>query len=180
MGKKVIQRKKAVFTLEPDGFSIHTFELSRKLDPSEYYAIKDQLYRQQKQSGVKNWLYKDECKSLICTLYKESGISKIKLEHNKSNCKSKNQGQDFDTYSIRMRVNPRKLIDPESSYIGILPPEESSIKKLKKTFAGLFEDTPFNAYQLTRVDLCANIRCNSSKLFRELVRVLRKLPALPL
>ena len=71
-----------------------------------------------------------------------SGINSIRLEHN----------QLVGTYYLRMVVNPRKLIDPRASYIGILPPEKSSVKKLKKAFSKLFQNTVFensiNAYQL--------------------------------
>lgn len=173
MSKKIVKHKTARFALEPDGFSIHTFELSRKLKPTEYYAMKDQLYRQQEQSDGKPWIHKDSYGNHICQLYTDYGINSIKLEPNRL----------ADTYYLRMVVNPRKLIDPKSSYIGILSPEKSSIKKLKKAFAELLQDTVFendiNAYQLTRVDLCTNIRCDNRKLFRELVRVLRKLPTPP-
>lgn len=173
MSKKIVKHKTARFTLEPDGFSIHTFELSRKLKPTEYYAMKDQLYRQQEQSDGKPWIHKDSYGNHICQLYTDYGINSIKLEPNRL----------ADTYYLRMVVNPRKLIDPKSSYIGILSPEKSSIKKLKRAFVELLQDTVFendiNAYQLTRVDLCTNIRCDNRKLFRELVRVLRKLPTPP-
>ena len=177
MSKKVIRRKKAFFLLEPDGFSIHTIELSMQLTEKEYNCKKDQLYRLQQQSDKKVWFYKDEHKSHICTLYKECGIREIRFEHNHS------ERNVFDTYFIRMVINPRKLIDPQSSYIGILPPEKSSVKALKKAFAELFENTVFenniNAYRITRVDFCTNIHCDNKKIFRELVRVLRKLPTPP-
>lgn len=72
------------------------------------------------------------------------------------------------------------LIEPGCSYLGILPPEKSSIKKLRGSFSKLFDGTVFDNsienYYISRVDLCTNIRCGSSKVFRELVRVLRKLP----
>ena len=33
------------FHLEPDGFSIHTFELTRKLSAVDYKKLRDKLYR---------------------------------------------------------------------------------------------------------------------------------------
>jgi hypothetical protein len=82
-----------------------------------------------------------------------------------------------------MVVNPRRLIDPESSYLGILPPTKDSLGKLDKAFKKLFKKTVFyndiNSYKLSRLDLCVNISCNQNKIFRELVRVLRKLPTPP-
>lgn len=173
MSKKKTQTKKATFTLEPDGFSIHTFELSRRMTHREYHSMKDKLYRKQEQSAKRGWLYRDDYGNHICTLYAEHGIRSITLEHN----------QKAETYFVRIVVNPRKLIEPDCSYIGILPPEESSVHKLKKKFKKLFAGTVFdndlNSYQLTRLDLCTNIRCDNKKLFRELVRVLRKLPTPP-
>lgn len=173
MSKKKVQKKRAAFTLEPDGFSIHTFELSRRITANEFCSMREKLYRQQEASGKKGWMYRDSYGNHICTFYAKHGIHSIVLEHN----------QTAETYFVRLIINPRKLIDPECSYIGILPPEESSVKRLKKVFRKLFEDTVFendlNSYQLTRADLCTNIRCDSRKLFRELVRVLRKLPTPP-
>ena len=173
MSKKIVKRKTAKFTLEPDGFSIHTIELSMEISYREFHTIKDQLYRQQ-ESRKGSWIYPDNWGNHICTYYKDYGV-RITLEHNGS--------EKIDTYFIRMVVNPRKLIDPRASYIGILPPEKYSVKKLKKAFAKLFQNTVFenniNAYHLARVDLCTNIRCDSNRLFRELVRVLRKLPTPP-
>lgn len=133
MSKKKTQTKRAAFTLEPDGFSIHTFELSRRMTHREYHSMKDKLYRKQEQSAKRGWLYRDDYGNHICTLYAEHGIRSITLEHN----------QKAETYFVRIVVNPRKLIEPECSYIGILPPEESSVKKLKKALTELFKNTVF-------------------------------------
>ena len=40
MSKRKESKKTAVFALEPDGFSIHTFELAKKLAKHEYHEIK--------------------------------------------------------------------------------------------------------------------------------------------
>ena len=42
--KKVRKHRRAEITLEPDGFSIHTFELSMKLSKSEWKKCKQRLY----------------------------------------------------------------------------------------------------------------------------------------
>ena len=101
---------------------------------------------------------------------------RVYLEHNESE-------SGYDTYFVRMVVNPRVLIEPGCSYLGILPPEKSSIKKIEAAFRGVFKDTIFNnditSYYLSRLDLCTNIHCDNNRLFRELVRVLRKLPTPP-
>ncbi|MBR3562110.1 MAG: hypothetical protein IKN81_11405 [Oscillospiraceae bacterium] len=41
---KSIRRKTAKFELEPDGFSIHTFELSCQIKGKQYREIKEYLY----------------------------------------------------------------------------------------------------------------------------------------
>lgn len=59
-----------------------------------------------------------------------------------------------------------------------MPPEEDSIELLEKTFRHQFRKSLFEKelrkYYLSRVDLCTNIRCDNKKVFRELVRLLRK------
>lgn len=168
MKKETIKTKTAKFQLAPDGFSIHTFELSRKLDTKEYHDIKSSLYEGAEQTG--GVMYKEKEGRHICGLYTNYGI-RLFLEHNT---------KTFDTYFIRMTVNPRKLIDPDCSYLGILKPTESSIDKLCKAFRKLFRDTKIendiNAYHISRLDFCTNIHCDNRSIFRELVRVLRKLP----
>ena len=173
MSKKKEKRKEASFTLEADGFSVHTFALSRKIMRDEYHEIKEALYWKQGKNGGE--IYKDKKNgNYVCNSYTKSGL-RIQLEHNK--------GNGIDTYFVRMIVNPRKLIDPGSSYLGILSPEKSSVQYVADAFAELLESSPFdndiNAYKLCRIDLCANIRCDNRKLFREMVRVLRKLPTPP-
>ena len=171
--KKVQKHRKAEITLEPDGFSIHTFELSMKLSKSEWKECKQKLYAEQEESG-EHWIYQDKQSGhYICTRYAAAGI-RIRLEHNDT-------GKGESTHFIRMIVNPRKLIYPQSEYLGILPPEEDSVELLEKAFRHLFRKTPFEnnmrRYYLSRVDLCTNIRCNRKNVFRELVRLLRKTAA---
>ena len=176
MSKRIESKKTATFELEPDGFSIHTFELSQKLTKKQYHQMKDKLYRLQEQSEGGQWIYQEKKGLHHCIRFCKYGIRTISFEHTKSE-------EQFDLYYLRMIVNPRLLIEPGCSYLGILPPEKSSIKKLQKAFKKLFEDTVFdndiNHYYLSRLDLCTNIRCDNNCLFRELVRVLRKLPTPP-
>lgn len=77
-----------------------------------------------------------------------------------------------------MVINPRVLIYPQSGYLGILPNDETSVELLGKAFRCVLKKSPFekdlSQYYLSRVDLCTNIRCDNKKVFRELVRLLRK------
>lgn len=170
MSKKTTRRKNATFTLEQDGFSIHTFELSIKIDGEHYAEIKDELYTK-KHLGK---MYKIRKGLHFCGYFQKQGV-RLKLQHiNK---------EKVNQYFIRLIVNPRKLIDSESTYMGIFEPEKRNIILLEEAFHELFQDTPvcnyINAYKLTRLDLCTNIHCDKKSIFRETVRVLRKLPTPP-
>ena len=54
MSKRTESKKVAVFELEPDRFSIHTFELSKRLTMYEFQQVKGKLYqckKTQRESG---------------------------------------------------------------------------------------------------------------------------------
>lgn len=172
MGK--IVTRKARFELEADGFSIHTFEISRRLTKSEWNYCKGKLYDQSKVSS-KICIYQESKGVHRVSRYEANGL-RITLEH-------AHDQEDSRGYYVRMVVNPRKVIDPGASYIGIFPPERSSITEMQASFHALLAQSAFNDqlddYYLSRVDLCVNIRCDHKKIFREVVRVLRKLPTPP-
>ena len=169
-----IVTKKARFMLESDGFSIHTFEISRKLTKSEWNYCKGKLYDQSKVFS-KGCVYKESKGVHRVSRYEANGL-RITLEH-------AHDQEDSRGYYVRMVVNPRKVIDPDASYIGIFPPERSNITELQAAFHTLLKRSAFNDqlddYYLSRVDLCVNMRCDHKKIFREVVRVLRKLPTPP-
>ena len=178
MHKKGLQRK-AFFTLTNDGFSIHTFELSRQYTQRSWNAIKDRLYREleQREPGEQAWIYAVSKKRdrYQCTRYARHGV-RIELEHNTNTAGP-------ETFFIRMTINPRKLLEPESSYLGILPPTKDAAEAVAKAFRKLLKHTPFDCelddYYLTRVDLCANLQCDNGKIFLEVIRASQKLPAPP-
>lgn len=159
--------KNKKFTLEPDGFSIHTLELRQKLSKKEFNSLKEELY----DISPYGMMFEEKTGLHLCTRYAKKGI-RIRLEHyNKDS---------IHQYFLRLIVNPRKLIDPTSSYLGIFPPEKGSIYELEMSFNELFRDSPLpsniNNYDLSRLDLCTNFRCEDSAIFQEMVRVLAKLP----
>lgn len=170
---KIVTRK-ARFMLEADGFSIHTFEISKKLTKSEWNYCKGKLYDQ------------NQVSSKICIYQKSKGVHRVSQYEANSlriTLGHAHDQEDSRGYYVRMVVNPRKVIDPNASYIGIFPPEKSSIIELQAAFHALLKSSAFNDqlddYYLSRVDLCVNIRCDHKKIFREVVRVLRKLPTPP-
>lgn len=170
---KIVTRK-ARFMLEADGFAIHTFEISKKLTKSEWNYCKGKLY-DQNQVSSKICIYQESKGVHRVSQYEKYGL-RITLEHAPDQENSRG-------YYVRMVVNPRKVIDPNASYIGIFPPEKSSITELQAAFHALLKSSAFNDqlddYYLIWVDLCVNIRCDHKKIFREVVRVLRKLPTPP-
>lgn len=174
MSKKNETRQKAAFTLEPDGFSVHTMELSAQLTRREFHEVKAYLYEQEHDAIYEEKSWTGNGKLYRCPLYQAHGI-RLFL--------SKNRHEEFEKYILRLIVNPRRLIEPECSYLGILPSMKSSILELSQAFQKLFDNTPIpssvNCYRLSRIDCCTNIRCDKKAPFREMIRVLRKLPAPP-
>lgn len=170
-----MKKKSGMFKLEPDKFSIHTFEISKKLTNQDYKKMRDRLYcRCPRGEMYQDRDWQGEGERFRCRWFQRNGL-RISLE--------KDVHGQISTCYLRIAVNPRKLLDPSSSYLGILPPDKESIRTMGKKFTLLLKDSglpcALNAYQLSRVDLCVNIRCDTSKLFKELLRVMRKLPTPP-
>lgn len=170
-----MKKNAGTFRIEPDGFSIHTFELSKKVTNNDYKRMRERLYRQCPKGEVyrdRDW--QGEGERHRCRWFQRNGL-RISLE--------KDVHGQISTCYLRIAVNPRKLIDPNSSYLGILPPTEESVQEVSKTLFAVLRDSGLpcvlDAYQLSRVDLCVNIRCDSTALFKELLRVTRKLPPPP-
>ena len=138
------------------------------------HHCKKKLY-DQNQVSSKICIYQESKDVHRVSQYEANGL-RITLEH-------AHDQEDSRGYYVRMVVNPRKAIDPDASYIGIFPPEKSSIIELQAAFHTLLKRSAFNDqlddYYLSRVDLCVNMRCDHKKIFREVVRVLRKLPTPP-
>lgn len=171
---KSIRRKTAKLELEPDGFSIHTFELSCQIKGKHYHEIKDYLYSLRTDSG-KILTFTENKQVVKCIAFSDYGLN-ISLVKNDSD-------HGYQGYYVRIFVSPRRLLDPETDYLGILPPHKKSIDEVAEKFKTILANTPIpcdiNAYILTRADLCTNIRCSNEKLFREMVRVIHKLPTPP-
>ena len=171
MGKKTRKTKKAELQLEPDGYSIHTLELSQQVSKQKWNWMKEKLYKKQRKGGaVYIYQNRERAGQYICIQYAYAGI-RVLLE-------KFSVGEGAERFFARMVINPRKLIYPQSGYLGILPNEEESVELLGKAFHEVLKNSPFDdkisRYYLSRVDLCTNIRCNNKKVFRELVRLLRK------
>ena len=170
-----MKKNAGTFRIEPDGFSIHTFELSKKVTNNDYKRMRDRLYCQRPKGEIyRDRAWQGEGERHRCRWFQQSGL-RISLE--------KDVHGQISTCYLRIAVNPRKLIGPNSSYLGILPPTEESVQDVSKMFFVVLKDSGLpcvlDAYQLSRVDLCVNIRCDSTALFKESLRVTRKLPTPP-
>lgn len=170
-----MKKNAGTFRIEPNGFSIHTFELSKKVTNNDYKRMRDRLYCQRPKGEIyRDRAWQGEGERHRCRWFQQNGL-RISLE--------KDVHGHISTCYLRVAVNPRKLIDQNSSYLGILPPTEESVQDVSKMFFVVLKDSGLpcvlDAYQLSRVDLCVNIRCDSTALFKELLRVTRKLPTPP-
>ena len=174
MSKRIEKTKKAEFSIGSEGFSIHTMEISRQLTYREYRREKGFLYDEVGHTYKE--VDKENIKIHVSTAFAKYGVHTIRLTH----CCGKSA---YDAYRLVMVINPRKLLDPASSYLGIFEPSEKNVQKLVNKFKRLFQDTEMesdlDSYQFSRIDLCVNIHCDKNKIFRELVRVVRKLPTPP-
>ena len=155
MGKKIF--------LTSDGFSFHTLELRWNPTDAVFANAFDRLrqcsrggefYPVKENGGVFAWR---------CNAFSRNGIQ-VFLARGRQNM-------------ISLTVNPRKLLEPDASYLGIVPPYQDTLEEIRDNFtlvmrkAGLPED--MNAWQLHRLDLCVNICWNRKNAAAELIRLLR-------
>lgn len=153
---------KKVF-LTSDGFSFHTIELRWNPTDTAFADAFDRLrqcscggefYPAKENGGVFAWR---------CNVFSRNGVQ-VFLTRGHQNM-------------ISLTVNHRKLIEPDASYLGIVPPYQDTLEEIRDNFTlvmrkvGLPED--MNAWKLHRLDLCVNICWNRKNAAAELIRLLR-------
>lgn len=153
---------KKVF-LTSDGFSFHTIELRWNPTDAVFANAFDRLrqcsrggefYPVKENGGVFAWR---------CNAFSRNGIQ-VFLARGRQNM-------------ISLTVNPRKLIEPDASYFGIVPPYQDILEEIRDNFTlvmrkvGLPED--MNAWRLHGLDLCVNICWNRKNAAAELICLLR-------
>ena len=132
MGKS-IRRKTAKFELEPDGFSIHTFELSCQIKGKQYREIKEYLYSLNATEG--EIVTFKECDGIHrCIAFSDYGLN-ITLVKNDSD-------HGYQGHYIRIFVSPRRLLDPDADYLGILKPKKKTVDQIAERMEELFKNTP--------------------------------------
>lgn len=158
---------KNVLTLSSEGYSYHTLELSWNPTNAEFGEIYQYLHDI---SGHRAFYplkqYGDNC--AFCGILTAHGIRIYLTETNNKNV-------------VKLIVNPRRLIDTNASYLGIMPPDSDAMELFEQTFTDCMRKVRLPEFledwTLTRLDLCVNILWNKKKGPHELIRLLRKWPA---
>lgn len=153
-----------------EGFSFHTIELKqiykskRKYtaafshlknlcDHKEFYPLKE---------------LGDGC--FFCGHFSKHGIRLYLTEK---------KGTD-DLYIIKAVINPRKLIDPDCSYLGIMPSDEKSLDRMEEEFTEIMRKAGLpeliDEWSLTRIDLCVNFVFNRKKLPQQMIQLISRGP----
>lgn len=132
-------------TITQEGFSFHTFEMSKSITRDEYQQIKDSIFDFAKEEKHRAF---SEGNCLISEKYKPYGII-IKLFNN----------SDKPPH-LQLRVNPR-LACAEKSYVGIFHCTEENIETVKAVINRILTDMntgyDFNGMTVSRIDLCVNL-----------------------
>lgn len=160
--------------LTSDGYSFHTLELKIHPKYKEYAHILKCFYQRSNgsHSGTTYPLtkYNTTQKQTHCsTLLSKNGI----LLYFTST-----QMSGIPNATIKAVINPRKVIDPSCSYLGIMPADERSLEQFQEQFTLLMRKYHLpeflDQWNLTRLDLCVNIQFNNKKSASEISRLLRK------
>lgn len=158
--------------LHPDGFSIHTFELRYQMQASRWKDL-IKIFYTNAQGKKSREIYRHKGVHIF-TRFSSLGLI---LEFKKSN--KANQ----EHYFCDARVNPRKMIEPASSYLGIMPKDASALALLSERFTDYMRKLTLpeflDDWVINRVDFCTNIQFNNASIAKELIRTARKWPTPP-
>jgi len=146
-----------------EGFSFHTFELKQVYSSdNKYRKIFDRLKAVSKDDEFYELTEYGEGRH-FCGHLSKHGI-RIYLSDLK------------DHFTIKLVINPRKLIDPDSSYLGIMLTDKKSLDKMEQRFTDLMckIDLPahINEWALTRIDLCVNFIFDRKKLPQQIIQLI--------
>lgn len=161
--------------LTSDGYSFHTMELKTHLSKKDYNRAVATLYqaaRNSKDGRCRTYplsKYQKQNMSHCSTVLSSHGIllylTKTKKNHN-------------NPYTIKAVVNPRKVLDPECDFLGIMPSDKDSLELFQDKFTLIMRKYHLpeflDNWTLTRIDLCVNLQFNKKKSARELCRLLQK------
>lgn len=150
-----------------EGFSFHTIELKQTyFSTAKYNKIFEQLMRSSKDKDFYNLADYGEGR-YFCGHFSKHGI-RIYLS-------------SFENrHTIKLVINPRKLIEPDSSYLGIMMTDEKSLDKMEHHFTDLMRKIGLpdfmDDWALTRIDLCVNFVFDRKKLPKQIIQLISRGP----
>lgn len=150
--------------LTSDGFSYHTLEL--RYNPTDK-AYRDCFERLQQHSKAQELYPQKDSDGRIyawrCNAFSKKGIQIFMTKGHQN--------------LVALTINPRKLLDSESSYLGIVPPDQDTLEEIRDQFTELMRKTglpeDLDEWKLHRLDLCVNICWNRKGTAAELIRLMR-------
>lgn len=159
-----------------DGYSFHTLELKAHPNSESFHDTLELLYKAAKKSKDSRYTtyplkeYESETLKPHCsTMLSPHGILLYLTERIKD---------DWHKYTIKAIVNPRKVLDPGCSYLGIAPTDVESLNRFQDEFTSLMRryDLPefLDEWTMTRLDLCVNLQLNKKRSAQEFCRLLQK------
>lgn len=133
----------------------------------------DALYRGAKGTDKRTYLISDYCsknkKVYFSTVLQKHGIRLYLTAASKDR---------YAKFTVKAIVNPRLVLDPDSGYLGIMPPDSDSLERFQDEFAVLMWKYGLPGYldewALVRDDLCVNLQYNKKKAAREQSRMIHK------
>ena len=155
-----------------EGFSFHTIELKQVYSSSDKYNAA--FSHLKKISNQKEFYPLKEFDNIcyFCGHFSKHGI-RLYLTMKKAKKKKYR-------YSIKAVINPRKLIDPDCSYLGIMPSDEKSLDQMEERFTEIMRKAGLpefiDEWSLTRIDLCVNFVFNRKKLPQQMIQLISRGP----
>lgn len=148
--------------LTDEGYSFHTFQLTKSLNPEEYRDIKDTIFSHAK---IKKYRAYSENGCIISEQYKRLGVL-IKLYDN-----------GLKPPHIELRVNPRFVCE-DYDYLGIFLCTQANVETVKNSIDEILFSIHcpyrFDEMTLSRIDLCVNLELDDSVVSDLYLRCVRK------
>ncbi len=157
---------KQTIQVTSDGYGYHTFELKWNPTHKEFLVAKQFLkaisaeneYYPLERYGKGRW---------FCGALRHDGIRVYMTKTNNRNV-------------IKLIINPRQLIEPRTTYLGIMPNGTNAFERLEHAFTDCMRRVHLpdflEDWTLSRMDLCVNLEWNKKKGPHEIIRLLRKEP----
>ena len=162
-----MQKKQVI--MQEDGSSFHTFSARYSLSKKGFDALFEHLKKvSEHEEFYKPKGFNADC--WVCNHFSDEGLllylSKVPDD------------KGYVHYVVTCRINPRKLIDPNCSYYGIMSMDRKSLDRMEARFQKILHkvgmDQELNDGTLSRLDLCANLMFPLKKLPKTIMACLAK------